>query len=309
MAVAAQAWVEDQRLQHGLQPSKLWAKPEATLLAPVAQHALLPNHSMQHDRFSNWLTAFSAGSAALALAPTVIHRLADTLGMEETSRMMRELSGKCCPIIQKKSERQGTSWLTDEHGHKVHGIAGALSITLGKIPGKLEDWLGVTDQVEQTLDRIPGLLGHTLKRDEVKLALMGGGISLMSHLTGSAAARLHPGLGMATQRGMQLFGLACILPATLPGIGHLALTSSAILGIDEVDLKKAEAHGPGAAIAALLGKSPGDCWLEEGKAASGAMAGGVMALCCALPALISAIPALIRGITSPDRNHQAEQAR
>lgn len=278
-------------------------------VSPIEKQAIPIGGHSGHDRLSRYLTSFAAGSAVLALTPTIIHKIADKTGNGKVSNLMSQLSGGCCPIIKKQAEKQGTAWVKDAYGEPAAGIAGALSVKLGPIPRKVEEFLHIDKTVENALDKIPGIWGQTLKRDEVKLALMGGGITLVSHTAGNMVGKINRRLGKFTQSAMQIFGLTCMLPAVLPGVGHFILTGSALIGLDKVDLETKEAHGPGVAIAALLGKSPGECWLEEGKAMSGAVGGGVMAICCGLPAIIGAIPAVIGRLTGERTQNHEGQAR
>ena len=62
-----------------------------------------------HDSLSNFISALGVGGAVLALTPAIIHKIADLTGNHRISNILSELSGKCCPIIQKQSLKQGSS--------------------------------------------------------------------------------------------------------------------------------------------------------------------------------------------------------
>jgi hypothetical protein len=282
---AAEVWRTTEAAPHILQP------PQQRIIPVDAQGRIDAHHS---DWLGTTITGFSIGGAAAALSTLGMRKLAEATGNQRVLDDMNWLSGGCCPVIA----NYGYSFAKDERGEPVYGIAGALHQNLAHIPRKVEQWLGIAEPIERALSRIASPLGDALQRDEVKLALAGGALTLIGHMGGKVMERVNRTTGRIVRNTLQAFGVILTLPALLPGIGHAAMVTSTVLGLEDLDKEHYRSSGPGSHIAAILGKPPGNCLLEHGKRENSTISGSVLALCCGIPMLIAAIPGIMAGITS-----------
>lgn len=289
-----------------LPSSSLEVPPRVIYTSPTEKHIVPLNgkasdHGGGHDRISNLITGLSLGGALMALSPTLIRRIAKAAGNGEVIQTMDFLSGGCCPVVKSKN----MSFAKDRDGNPTYGIAGALSAKLGHIPHKL----GMFDAFDKALENVNHPLGDVLRREEAQLAILGGGLTLIGHVAGDWLGKVNRTAGRLLTRATQAVGVMFTLPALLPGVGHAILTTSTLLGIDQVDRENYTATGPGVTLAAILGKGPGEeCWMEQGKANTGAIGGGALALCCGLPAILSALPGIINPLLGRGGN-QPEEGR
>lgn len=244
--------------------------PDASFVPEQASH--------EHHRsaFDKALTVAGIGAAAISLSPFVLSQL----GFGEHERS--QLALKCCPITEKRS----FTILKDTHGNPAYGIAGT---------------------VAAALDRIP-VVGGELARGGIANSIAGGGLLVLGHYGGKAIERMEHKRGMSGRIGRfvrhasQAFGLVLTLPAVLPGVGHGAAFLSSAIGIDRVDWEKLEMNGPGASVAGLMGKPPGEC-KSENKLTDGAQGAGAVLLaqlCCAAPAIIASLTTVFSKTATQD---------
>lgn len=293
-ATAETTWVERSGRRAAASPGTpgiVYTSSTEIHAVPVKGDGTLSHAS--HDALGNLITGASAAGVLISLSPLLIRKIAETIGNKKVLEDMNYLSGGCCPIIAGK----GYSFAKTNDGEPVYGIGGALSAKLGPIPGAVERALGVDNAIAEVLKKVPQPLGDALSRDEVKLALLGGGITLIGHAGGNLLDRVSKRAGNVLRRASQVVGVVFALPALLPGIGHAALVASTVLGLENIDREAQRASGPGSTIAGILGKPPGPCLLEHGKRDSAFIGGGALALCCGLPAVLGALPGIVAAAT------------